>query len=178
MTLRRQPHQLEAYDFLIWLVCRIDIYALLSASGTGIFVEVLLKENMLPAPERTLPPISLGQDVALYPDEQPFSPQLLRLNQEVMLVALRVGQLARDLRAEAKIRQLEGQNKSVPEAVFVMNRQTRIQNLHRALEQSQASWKARFPGYWTWLESSEPLPHRVFSWVQHVCPPSSTQVLY
>jgi hypothetical protein len=168
----------ETYDFLVWLVCRIDIYALLSASGNGIFVEILLKDNMLPAPERTLPPITLGQESILYPEEQPFFPALHKLNQEVLLVALRVGQLARDLRAEAKLRQYENQSQLIPESLFIMNRRTRIQELHLSLENSRASWGIRFPEYWTWLGSLQSLPHRVLAWVQHVCCPSRLQVFY
>jgi len=171
VTLRRQAHRVETYDFLVWLVCRIDIYALLSASGTGSFVEVLLEENMLPTPERTLPPISRGQASVLYPEEQPFFPALSELNQEVLLVALQVGQLARDLRAEEKSRQYGNQAQIIPEPAFFMNRRTRIQNLHRMLEHSRASWKARFPEYWTWLGRLEALPHRVFAWLQQVRSP-------
>jgi hypothetical protein len=171
VTLRRQAYGIETYDFLVWLVCRIDIYALLSTSGTGTFVEVLLKENMLPVAERTLPPISPGMDLVVYPEEQPFFPSLLKLNQEVLLAALRVGQLARDLRAEAKSRQYGIQNQQIPNSLFVMNRRARVQNLHRALESSRSSWMARFPECWNLLGNLESLPHRAFAWLQHVSSP-------
>jgi hypothetical protein len=159
----------ETYDFLVWLVCQIDIYALLSASGSGIFVEVLLKENMLPAPERILPPIPLDEESVLYPEEQAFFPTVQKVSQEVFLVALQVGQLARDLRTEAKSRQYEIQNLSMHDSLYIIDRETRVQGLHRSLDHSRASWQIRFPEYWTWLGSLETLPRRVFAWIQQVC---------
>jgi hypothetical protein len=104
----------------------MDIYALLCTSGSGIFVEVLLKENMLPAPERTLPPISLDSELAFYPEERPFFPTLQKVSQEVFLVALQMGQLARDLRTEARARQYEMPNLSMSDSLFIMDRQSRV----------------------------------------------------
>jgi hypothetical protein len=147
------------------MVCRINIYALLSASGTGVFVEVLQKDNMLPSPEKSLPPISLDQRSTFYPEEEPFFPTLQKLSRETFLVALRVGQLGRDFRTEARSRQYE------TDPLFILHRQTHVQNLHRALDHSQASWRIRFPEYWTWLGNLDSLPQRVFTWVQQVRPP-------
>lgn len=169
VTLRRQAHGVETYDFLIWLICRMDIYALLSATGTGIFVEVLLKENILPAPERSLPPISLDQESVVYPQEQQFFPTLQKVGQEVFLIALHVGQLGRDLRMEARSRQFESQNLTVPNSLLTMNMQTRVQDLHRALEHSRATSQNRFPEYEEWHGKLASLPHRAFAWIQHVC---------
>lgn len=171
VTLRRQAYGVETYDFLIWLVCRMDIYALLSASGTGIFVDVLLKENMLPAPERTLPPLSLNQESVVYLQEQPFFPTLQKVNREVFLTALQIGQVARELRTEARSRQYENHNLSMPDSLFVMDIQARVQKFHRFLEHSRATWQNRFPEYGTWLMDLKSLPHRAFAWIQHVCPP-------
>lgn len=169
---------METYDFLVWQVCSIDIHALLSGSGTGNFVEVLLKENLIPEPERILPPLTQGQESVIYAEEEPFFSTLHKLNQEIFLLALRVGQLARDLRDEAKSREYENQNLLTPESIYFTNRRSRIQNLYRTLEHSQASWRIRFPEYWTWLGNLESLPPRPFSWVQHVCSLSLPKVFY
>jgi hypothetical protein len=88
------------------MICRIDVYALLSANGTGMFVEALLKQNMLPPPERCLPTFP-GQTDAFFPEERAYFPALIKLNQEVLLLALQVGQIARDLRSETTQRLLE-----------------------------------------------------------------------
>lgn len=134
-------------------------------------MEALLKEDRLPVPERTLPPISLDVESMMYAEEEPFCPIIQKISQEVFMLALQVGQLARDLRAEARSRQYDIQNVSMHDSLFVMDRQTRIQNLHRTLDHSQASWQIRFPEYWTWLGNLDSLPHRVFAWTQHVCLP-------
>ncbi len=52
ITFRRQVHFVDHYDFITWIVYCIDVYALLSASGTGTFVEAVLQQNILPSPER------------------------------------------------------------------------------------------------------------------------------
>lgn len=155
----------------MWLICRIDIYALLSASGTGNFVEALLEDDTLPVPEKTLPPISLDTESVIHPEEQPFFPTIQKVNQETFLVALQVGQRARELRAESRARRYEIQTLSTPDPLFLMEREARIQNLHRALDHCRASWQIRFPEYWTWLLNLNSLPRRVFAWTQHVCQP-------
>ena len=166
-TLRYQAHGFEVYEFVIWIICCIDVYALLSNSGTGVFMESLLKQNMLPAPERSLAPISRDHEQIFYPEEQSFFPAVLELNQAVLLLALKVGQLGRDLRAETLQRQYENPNDIVPEPVFLVSRQTRVQALHHLMQSSRVDWRARYPVYWTWLGESEPPPRRVFAWIEH-----------
>jgi len=168
ITLRRQAHGPEPYDFIVWSVCCIDIYALLSVSGQATFVEVLLKQNMLPSPERCLSPVFQGQGPIIYPEEQRFFPALLKLHQEVLLLALRVGQEARDLRVESTQRQYGPKDIMIPESAFLINRRARTRNVHNLLEYSRLAWRTQFPDYWTWLRSPGSLPSRVFSWVNHV----------
>jgi hypothetical protein len=166
ITLRRHAYGAETYDFIVWTICAIDIYALLSVSGTGTFVELLLKQNMMPMPERCLTPLPHGQSLVIYPEEQSFFPAVLKLNQEVILLALRVGQEAAKLRAEAAQRRYGSEHQSVSGEMFIMNRRARIQELHRLMEHSRDAWRSQYPTYWTWLSQSR-LP-RVFAWITHV----------
>ncbi|KAE9381423.1 hypothetical protein N431DRAFT_321494 [Stipitochalara longipes BDJ] len=163
ITLRRQSQNTEPYDFIVWMICRIDVYALLCANGTGRFVDVLLKQNMLPSPERCLPPTFQHHLDTFPPSERPYFPALIRLNQEVVLLALQVGQLARELRAEVKQRDFGDPAKIIPESAVFMSRRTRIQALHNLMHRSQDSWRTQFPNYWTWLNGYEPLPERVYA---------------
>jgi hypothetical protein len=150
------------------MICCIDVYALLSANGTGIFVETLLDQNMLPSPERCLPPTFQTQLDAFLPEERPYFPASIRLNQEVLLLALQVGQLARDLRAETRERIFGDRTHMMPESMFITSRRARTQTLHHLMHRSQDNWRTQFPSYWTWLNDSEPLPERVFAWTAHV----------
>ncbi|KAH7364485.1 fungal-specific transcription factor domain-containing protein [Rhexocercosporidium sp. MPI-PUGE-AT-0058] len=164
ISMRRQGCSVDDYDFIIWMIYCIDVYAVLSASGTGMFVEVVLKQNMLPTPERCLLPARADQPQIIYPEEQPYFPTLIHLNQEVILIALQVGQLGRALRAETSRQQYEVETiNNVPS----MNRYDRIQCLHRQILDSRIKWRSQFTDFYTWLRSPETLPDRVFEWVEH-----------
>jgi len=150
------------------MICRIDVYALLFANGTGGFVEVLLKQNMLPAPERCIPPTATTQLEAFSSEERSYFPALIRLNQEVLLLALQVGQLARDLRAEARQRLSGNPEQLIPETMFSMSRRTRIEALHNLMYRSEGIWRTEFPNYLTWLDECESWPGRVVASVANV----------
>ena len=167
-TLRHQAHGFEAHEYITWMICCIDVYALLSSSGTGVFMESLLKQNMLPTPEKSLAPVPRDQVLVFYPEERAFFPALLEMNQEVLLLALKVGQLGRDLRTEYVQRQHDNPNHVVPDPVLLMNRQNRVQALHRLMRDSRTAWRDRYPEYWTSLSGPDPPPRRVFAWIVHV----------
>jgi hypothetical protein len=107
------------------MICRINVYALLSANGTAMFVEALLKQNMLPSLERCLPNLPGPKDT-FFPQERAYFPALIRLNQEVLFLALQVGQIARDLRAETTQRLFGDLTRMIPESIFLMGRRARI----------------------------------------------------
>lgn len=159
ITHRRQAYGVETYGFIVWTICSIDISALLSVSGTGVFVESLREQNMIPPPERCLPHLLPGQSAAIYPEQEGFFPKILTLNQDVLLLAFEVGKLAQDLRQEH-------QSQLVSEPAFHINRRARIEHLQRQMEHSRDIWRSQYPDYWTWL--SEPRPPRVFASIAHV----------
>jgi len=167
ISMRRQAHSVDHFDFIIWMIYCIDVYALLSASGTGMFVEVVLKQNMLPLPERCLLPDRPGQPQVICPEEQAHFLAIININQEIVLIALQVGRLGKALRTEASQRRFGG-SAHVPGNVYNMERYSRIQNLHRLILDSKTKWRSQFPDYRTWLRSPENLPPRVFEWKEHV----------
>ena len=167
ITLRQHAYGVEKYGFIVWTICSIDIYALLSISGTGALTEILVKQNMVPGPEDCLPSASAGLPPVVYIEEQNFFPAILKLNQEVTLLGLQVGQLARSLRGEAIQKQYGSGNQTVSEEMFLMDRKTRIQNLHRLMQHFETSWQSQHHDYWTWLSESQ--PPRVFARLTHVC---------
>jgi len=166
ISMRRQAHSVDHFDFIIWMIYCIDVYALLSASGTGMFVEVVLKQNMLPLPERCLLPDRPGQPQVICPEEQAHFLAIININQEIVLIALQVGRLGKALRTEASQRRFGG-SAHVPGNVYNMERYSRIQNLHRLILDSKTKWRSQFPDYRTWLRSPENLPPRVFEWKEH-----------
>lgn len=85
----------EPYDFVVWAVFSIDIYALLSTNGSGNFAEML--RDSLPLPEACFSPSIPGSHL---PTQNAgfYFPAAMKLNQEVHILALQVGQLTRDLR--------------------------------------------------------------------------------
>jgi hypothetical protein len=125
------------------MICHIYIYALLSANGTGMFIEILSKQNMLPAPEKCLPPTFQPRLDTFLSEERPYFPGAMKLNQEVLLLALQVRQIARALRAEATQRLFGDPTQMIFESIYITSRKTRVQTLHHLIEHSQDNWKNR-----------------------------------
>ncbi|KAN0086706.1 Fungal specific transcription factor domain containing protein [Elaphomyces granulatus] len=88
----------ERYPFIVWWVCNIDLYALLSGAGTGEFLGGMLKNSMLPEPEFQLYPLGPDGYSVIYPEEVDSLPAILRLHHETFILASRLGFLAADLR--------------------------------------------------------------------------------
>jgi hypothetical protein len=165
IRLRRQALTTEPYEFLVQMVFNIDVYALLSTSSTGAFAE-FVRETMLPSPESCFPPSDSGGATALTPDEQNFLPASAKLHQEIHLVALQVGILARDLRRGTGPSDINSSVQGLLQNTAVT--QERIRNLHQRMAQSRASWSSQFPDYLTWLSGSQHLPPRIFDLIMHV----------
>jgi hypothetical protein len=146
----------------------MDIYALLSTTGTGSFSEILLQQNMIPEPEQISTPIQLGFPQSFYNEEESQFPELIRLNQEMLVLALQIGKMAQELRAEAARMTLVGGDQDVPDAMYQMNRRTRIRELHRVIENSRTEWRSRYPAYRSWLSRADTVSTRVSRAVEHV----------
>ncbi|KAH9218950.1 fungal-specific transcription factor domain-containing protein [Leptodontidium sp. 2 PMI_412] len=164
ISMRRQLRNVDHYDFIIWIIYCIDVYAVLSASGTGMFVEVVLKQNMLPSPERRLLPTRADQPPLIYPEEQAYFPIVININQEIILIALQVGRLGKALRAETSHQYF---GSAILDNPRIVDRHNRIQSLQKLILDSRMKWRSQFPDYWTWLRTPETLPPRVFEWVEH-----------
>ncbi len=166
-TLRRQTHGTETHGYMIWMICLIDAYALLSGSGQGAFVETAWKTNMI-SPTQCLPPIGPGGPQLIYQEEVPHFPAILEINQQVVYVSVQIGQTARDLRAEASRRQEGGAGALGPEHLYLMNRQARVRGIQNLCRDFLRSWSARFPQYWPRYIGHQPLPLRVQGYLDHV----------
>lgn len=170
ITLRHQANGFEAYDFIVWKICCIDVYGLLSGSGAGGFIEGLLNQEMVPPPERCFLTAFTKEEHVFRPEEEATLPGLLKLNQDVVFLGLKIGQVARDLRLESTHRQRQNPNQRIPPNVFAMSRRNRVQGLLRHIYDCRAAWRDD-PGtgdYWTWLSGPKRVPGRVFAWVTHV----------
>lgn len=82
-------------------MCDIDLLALLSGAGAGEFVAYMFKHDILPPPSFHLYPLGPDGSSVVYGEEAKTLPLILQLNYDVTLVAVQVGLLARELRAEA-----------------------------------------------------------------------------
>jgi len=167
VSMRRQACGADHFDFVIWMIFCIDVYALLSASGTGMFAEVVSKQNMLPLPERCLLPETDGHPQVIFPEEQAHFPRIIAVTQEIFLLALQVGRLAKVLRTEVNQKSSEG-FAHVLDDTHNIERSTRIRNLRRLIFDRNTEWRSLFPGYQTWLQTPNNLPPRVLEWVEHV----------
>jgi hypothetical protein len=162
LSLRRQAYGAEPFEFIPWTVYPIDVYALLTLSGTGNFAEALMSQNMLPSPDS--PPLTPGQHQAFYPEREKYFSAIVKVNQEVLALAIQVGQLARTLREETAQREHGNCREVVPDSVYLMARRTRVETLQRLLLHSPDKWRTEYPGFGN-IESPG---YREFAWIQHV----------
>lgn len=165
---RKEAQSVEPYDFLVWSIFSIDVYALLSATGSGTFAQALLGKNMVPTPERHVSHIALNHPQEISLGEQPYFPEIQKLNQQVLLLAAQIGQMAQNFRSEAQ-RIFSDPTQISPETAYFLNCRMRVQALQEMVGNTWQSWRVRFPNYWIWLNTPESLPPRVFALVQHVC---------
>lgn len=158
ITIRWQTNGTEKHPFIVWIIwmtCIVDTYALLSSSGTGSFFENVLKLDILPPPKDTLAPLTPGQISIFFPEEASHFPDLLELNQKIIIVSHRIGLVARDLRLETKQRRQADPNQVISEHLYIQLRQKRLQKVENYLRTERESWRQRFPDYQKWLKIGE-----------------------
>jgi hypothetical protein len=88
----------ERYPYIVWLVCNIDLYALLSGAGTGDFLKAMLDSDLLPGCESQLYPVAPSGHSIIYPEEHDTLPSVLQINHETFLFASRLAFLSADIR--------------------------------------------------------------------------------
>lgn len=98
--LRRSQFGREPHPFILWWVCHIDLYALLSGAGSGEFVRTVMDHQMLPGAESLLYPSTPEGYSVIYPDEHESLPTLLRLYHDTFMLAAQLGFLAAQLRQD------------------------------------------------------------------------------
>ncbi|KAL4896413.1 putative Zn(II)2Cys6 transcription factor [Aspergillus ambiguus] len=86
----------ERYPFIIWWVCNIDLYALLSGVGTGEFVRPLLDHQLYPGLDFLLYPMEPGH--SNYATDQDNLSTLLRLYHDMFTLLARMGLFAASAR--------------------------------------------------------------------------------
>ncbi|KOC14186.1 hypothetical protein AFLA70_502g000751 [Aspergillus flavus AF70] len=89
--LRQSALGVERFPFVIWWICNIDLYALLSGAGTGDYVKMVLGSDLLPWPGSSLSSIdSCGTDVI--GSHEPDNPTLLlQLYRDMFGLAVQLG---------------------------------------------------------------------------------------
>lgn len=157
--LRRSTFGHEPHPFILWWVCHIDLYALLSGAGTGEFVRAIMDNQMLPASECLLYPSVPGGYSMIYPEEHESLPALMRLYAESFTLAAHMGLLAARLRQEKQSRSFPNLNP----------RSEEIGNLRQAFARL---WESPDIAYWYQNQSS--LPRRSLEILQQVSLHSSS----
>ncbi|KZF26886.1 hypothetical protein L228DRAFT_235892 [Xylona heveae TC161] len=110
---RRNSQVRETYPYLIWWVCIIDIFVVLGGTGSGEFMQAIMRLNLLPPALSTLPPRSSLISGPLFPEEQNIFLPILQLNRELVILAAELGQMAKVLRADA-VQRFATQNRIPP----------------------------------------------------------------
>ncbi|EPS27574.1 hypothetical protein PDE_02517 [Penicillium oxalicum 114-2] len=143
--LRRSKFGREPHPFIIWWICHIDLYALLSGAGQGDFVRTLMDHQMLPEWDSLLYPSAAEGYSVIYSDEHDSLPTLMRLYADSFSVAAQIGFLGARLRREKH---------TVPGSEFHPQTQE-MAELRRALSRL---WEASDVAYWS--QHRDSLPRR------------------
>ncbi|KAL4812230.1 hypothetical protein BDW67DRAFT_129350 [Aspergillus spinulosporus] len=136
--LRHSVAERERYPVIIWLICHIDLYALLSGAGSGEYIRAAVESHLLPGAESLLYPAGVEDDRLKYPGECVAQPLITSLYRECFLLAARLGLFAAEVRVskvpymENMHRQLESLRGGIrqlwdsPEARFLMEAQRNL----------------------------------------------------
>ncbi|KAL4961450.1 Zn(II)2Cys6 transcription factor [Aspergillus stella-maris] len=135
LTLLRQTVvERERYPIIIWLICHVDLFALMSGAGSGEYVRAAIENHLL---SDAVSPLNTGPCV-MQPGEYDVQPLVVRLYRECIYMAGRLGLIA------AKAKTAEGQ--------FL---HSEVENLRGSLQQLWNSQEVRFL-----MENQANLPKR------------------
>ncbi|KAJ5217548.1 uncharacterized protein N7469_011173 [Penicillium citrinum] len=143
--LRRNKYGREPHPFILWWICHIDLYALLSGAGTGEFVRAIIDHQMLPGSDCLLYPSATEGYSVIYADEHESLPTIMRLYADTFRLTARLGFLATQLRHDKQ---------SLPYPDF-HQRSKEISGLRAAFA---GLWEAPDVSYWS--QHQESLPRR------------------
>ncbi|KAJ5172302.1 transcriptional regulator family: Fungal Specific TF [Penicillium capsulatum] len=158
--LRQSRFGREPHPFIIWWICHIDLYALLSGAGSGEFLRAIMDHQMLPSSDSLLYPTAAEGSSVIYREEHESLPVMMRLYADMFVLAAQLGFLAAQLRLDKQ---------SVPFAEFDP-RTKEICNLREAFGRL---WES--PDVTFWSQNPDRLPRRSQEILQqsatlfHVC---------
>lgn len=98
--LRRNKYGQEPHPFILWWICHIDLYALLSGAGTGEFVRAIIDHQMLPGSDCLLYPSATEGYSVIYAGEHESLPTIMRLYADTFKLTAQLGFLATQLRQD------------------------------------------------------------------------------
>ncbi|KAE8163156.1 hypothetical protein BDV40DRAFT_299691 [Aspergillus tamarii] len=96
--LRQSAFGVERFPFVIWWICNIDLYALLSGAGTGAYVKTVLESDLLPWPGSLLSPIGPHGSDVIYSHEPDNLTLLLQLYMDMFGLAVQLGLTIADMK--------------------------------------------------------------------------------
>ncbi|KAL5333749.1 hypothetical protein BJX70DRAFT_391932 [Aspergillus crustosus] len=96
--LRQSEGRGERYTLIIWLICRIDLYALFSGAGTGEYVRAAMENHLYTDAEVLSHTVGLEGPSVTYAEENNNLLLIMRLYREVMLLAAKLGLSAASFR--------------------------------------------------------------------------------
>ncbi|TGO85728.1 hypothetical protein BPOR_0370g00080 [Botrytis porri] len=169
LQLRQKAYGKEPHGFIIVYTLYVDMYALLTTTGTGSFSKTIIEQNMLPPPEDALENQSIN--MIIMPEAFRQMPDLLRMNRELTLIALEMAQTGRALKVEQ-------QDLSKPRLEVNMDECRSMHELHILLMEFRETWsrflEAKTPEE-SWLRELAQLPSGPFTCRTHVSSLNSMQ---
>lgn len=167
---RHSLYGTEPYPFIIWQVCLIDINALLSGSGSGEFVEAMLRSNLIPAASEHPLAIGLTEASGVQYGDTELVLSILGVNRAVSILAARLGHLARDIRELLVRRRADDQSQVAASRIEIRNGQQQVLELQERLRRT---WNNQLPAQLTSRYENQNVPERARGVFEHVWLPLS-----
>ncbi|KAF7878849.1 hypothetical protein EAF04_000052 [Stromatinia cepivora] len=162
LQLRKQPFGEEPHGFIIAWATSLDMYALLTTTSTGSFSKTIIEQNLLPPPEQALKNEKLN--IFFDPEALRQMPDLLRTNRELTRIAIKMAQMARELRIEAR-------DLLKPRLEINMHQSNYIRDAHTLLVGFHDTWRSILE-FTTpekdWIGELAQLPDGVFTCRTHI----------
>lgn len=139
VILRHELYGRENYSFVIWWTISIDTHSILTGSGRGDFVKTMLASDMLSHPSILGQASNFDFDDTSVASTAHSGPSMLVFHRNILIIAARLGLLAREMRHS--VAQSYGRQNQASRAEIIQ-RQHRVEQLRGSLRET---WELQAP---------------------------------
>lgn len=161
ITQRHDSNWTDAHRYIIWIMFLVNTYALLGGSGDGTCARDMIRNGLVPLPQESLYALNIRRLQTPLQEGSPYLPGIREIQQELLYLAVHVGQRAREIRVEA----------TQDPSSHLQNRQIRASETQARCRTMSARWAHNFRPYWPRLPDNTFVDPTQLGILYHVRPP-------